>query len=59
MSLIGKQARIWIEGETTNGFVCPEVSFSKSKRFKLHSIYWPDKSAVRILTKTSRSSADE
>lgn len=59
MSLTEKQTRIWVEGETTNNFVSPEVSFSKSKRFKLHSIYWPDKLSVKILTKKTRSSTDE
>lgn len=58
MSLLDRRVRVWKEGETTNAFVCPEVSFSRSKRFKLHSIYWPEKTEEKVSVRTRKSAAD-
>jgi hypothetical protein len=33
---------LWNESEATIKFVAPFLSFSKEKRFKWSSIYWPE-----------------
>lgn len=58
MSLLDRRTKMWKEGEATNPFVCPEVSFSRSKRFKLYSIYWPEKSEEKVYVRTRKSAAD-
>ena len=32
---------LWKDSEITIQYVAPELSFSKEKRFKWSSIYWP------------------
>lgn len=34
--------KLWVEAEATRNHPSPHLSFSKEKRFKWSSIYWPD-----------------
>lgn len=59
MAFLRKKETLWKEGEATIPFVAPEASFSKERRFKHFSIYWPEKSVSMQTFKKKRSDADE
>ena len=40
-SLLHSPQKLWVDSETTTNYVTPYLSFSKEKRFKWSSIYWP------------------
>ncbi len=36
--------KLWLDSELTHNYVTPKYTFARTERFKLQSIYWPDKS---------------
>jgi len=34
--------KLWADSEITRNYPSPQLSFSKEKRFKWSSIYWPE-----------------
>lgn len=49
-------AQLWVDSEITGKFVAPQISFSKEKRFKWSSIYWPEDSDHLLSLKKKRKS---
>lgn len=43
MRKTSKKLRLWSESPTTFNYAAPCINFTKSKRFKKDSIYWPPK----------------
>ncbi len=50
------QNQLWVDSEITGKFVSPQLSFSKEKRFKWASIYWPEDSDRLHAVKKKRKS---
>ena len=47
---------LWKDSEITIQYVAPELSFSKEKRFKWSSIYWPQINDNNLLVKKNKKS---
>jgi hypothetical protein len=48
--------KLWNESEITIKYVSPFLSFSKEKRFKWSSIYWPENNENNFLAKNKGKS---
>ena len=59
MAFLSKKRSLWKEGETTIPFATHDPGFSREKRFKHFSIYWPEKSVSTQVLSKKRSETDE
>ena len=59
MAFFNRSKKLWKDGETTLGYVTPEHSVSRERRFKLYSIYWPEKNETNITTLKKLTEADQ
>lgn len=59
MSFFKRQNKLWKDGETNLAYITPDPSFSKEKRFKLYSIYWPPKNETNTTVHKKLSHADQ
>lgn len=54
------RGKLWNDSENTIKFVSPFLSFSKERRFKWSSIYWPENDSDQLrVAKKGRSEVHE
>ena len=58
MTFFNRGKRLWKDGESTLAYVTPDHSFSKEKRFKLYSIYWPEDNQSNISISKHQKESD-
>ena len=52
----GNRNQLWVDSEITGKYVAPHLPFSKEKRFKWASIYWPEDNDRLFALKKKRKS---
>ena len=49
-------SKLWVDSEITGKYVSPQLPFSREKRFKWASIYWPEDNDQLFAMKRKRKS---
>lgn len=53
-----RSQKLWKENETALNYASPMLSFAREQRFKLYSIYWPEKNKTIMNLKNRKTDID-